>query len=64
MSIEDTANSEINSLSRYVESCNGPLLDEVYKEKSCYAKSCEAASLRQARKECFQEKQLHGQFWA
>ena len=34
MSIEDTADSEINGLSRYVVSCNGPLLDEVYKEKN------------------------------
>ena len=28
------------------------------------AKSCEAASLQQERKERFQEKQLHGQFWS
>ena len=43
-----------------------PLLEEVYKEKKilrCYAKSCETASLQQERKEHFQEKQLHGQFW-
>ena len=33
MSVEDSVNSEINSLSRYVESCNGPLLETVYKEK-------------------------------
>ena len=65
MSVEDSVNSEINSLSRYVQSCKGPLLEAVYKEEvpRCYAKSCEAASLQQERKECFQEKQLHGQFW-
>ena len=43
-----------------------PLLEEVYKEKKIlrsYAKSCETASLQQERKEQFQEKQLHGQFW-
>ena len=31
ISVED---SEINSLNRYVESCNGPLLEAVYKEKN------------------------------
>ena len=42
------------------------LLEEVYKEKKilrCYAKSCETALLQQERKEHFQEKQFHGQFW-
>ena len=42
------------------------LLEEVYKEKKilrCYAKSCDTASLQQERKEHFQEKQLHWQFW-
>ena len=59
MSVEDSVNSEINSLSRYVESCNGPLLEAVYKEEvlRCYAKSYEAASLQQERKERLQEKQ-------
>ena len=33
MSVEDSVNSEINSLSWYVQSCNGPLLEAVYKEK-------------------------------
>ena len=49
----------------YVESCNGPWLEAVYKEEvlRCYAKSYEAALLQQERKERFQEKQLHGQFW-
>ena len=57
--------SEINSLSRYVESCNSPLLEAVYKEEvlRCYAKSCEAMPLQQERKEHSQEKQLCGQFW-
>ena len=57
--------SEINSLSRYVESCNSPLLEAVYKEEvlRCYAKSCKAMSLQQERKEHSQEKQLCGQFW-
>ena len=57
--------SEINSLSRYVESCSGPLFEAVYKEEilRCHAKSCEAASLQRERKERFQEKQLHGQVW-
>ena len=57
--------SEINSLSRYVESCNSPLLEAVYKEEvlRCYAKSCEATSIQQERKERFQEKKLCGQFW-
>ena len=52
MIVEDSVNSEINSLSRYVESCNAPLLEAVYKEKilRCYAKTCEAASLQQERK--------------
>ena len=52
MIVEDSVNSEINSLSRYVESCNGPLLEAVYKEKilRCYAKTCEAPSLQQERK--------------
>ena len=38
--------SEINSLSRYVESCNSPLLEAVYKEEVLrwYAKSCEVMS--------------------
>ena len=57
--------SEINSLSWCVESYNSPLLEAVYKEEvlRCYAKSCEAASLQQERKERFQEKQPCGQFW-
>ena len=65
MSVEDSANSEINRLSRYVEGCNGSLLEAVYKEEvlRCYAKSCEAESLQQERKERFQGKQLQGQFW-
>ena len=65
MSVEDSANSEINRLSRYVEGCNGSLLEAVYKEEvlRCYAKSCEAESLQQERKERFQGKQLHGEFW-
>ena len=48
MSVEDSVNSEMNSLSRYVESCNGPLLEAVCKEEvlTCYAKSYEAASLQ------------------
>ena len=52
MSVEDSVNSENNSLSWYVQSCNGPLLKAVYKEKilRCYAKTCEAASLQQERK--------------
>ena len=29
----------------------------------CHATSCEAAPLQRERKERFQEKQLHGQFW-
>ena len=33
MSIEDSVKSEINSLSRYVKSFNGPMLEAVYKEK-------------------------------
>ena len=51
-----------NSLSRYVESCKGPLLEAMYKEKilRCYAKTCEAALLQQERKiRVLQEKQLH-----
>ena len=65
MSVEDSANSEINRLSRYFEGCKGSLLAAVYKEEvlSCYAKSCEAESLQQERKERFQGKQLHGEFW-
>ena len=64
-SVEVSVNSEINSLSRNVESCSGPLFEEVYKEEilRCHAKSCEAASLQRERKERFQEKQLHGQVW-
>ena len=40
-------------------------MEAVYKEEvlRCYIKSYEAASLQQERKERFQEKQLHGQFW-
>ena len=34
MSVEDSIKSEINSLTRDVESCNGPLLEAVYKEKN------------------------------
>ena len=65
MIVEDSVNSEINSLSWYVESCNGTLLEAVYKEEvlRCYAKSYEATSLQQERKERFQKKKLHGQFW-
>ena len=65
MSVEDSANSEINRLSRYFEGCKGSLLAAVYKEEvlRCYAKSCEAESLQQERKERFQEKQLHREFW-
>ena len=65
MSVEDSANSEIYRLSRYVEGCNGSLLEAVYKEEvlRCYAKSCEAESLQQERKERFQGKQLHREFW-
>ena len=65
MSVEDSANSEINRLSRYVEGCNGSLLEAVYKEEvlRCHATSCEGAQLQRERKERFQEKQLHGQFW-
>ena len=65
MSVEDSANSEINRLSRYVEGCNGSLLAAVYKEEvlRCYVKSCEAESLQQERKERFQGKQLHREFW-
>ena len=33
MSIDDSVKNEINGLSRYVKSCNGPLLEAVYKEK-------------------------------
>ena len=63
MSVEDSANSEINRLSRYVEGCNGSLLEAVYKEEvlRCHATSCEAAQLQRERKERFQEKKLHGQ---
>ena len=63
MSVKDSINSDMNS--RYVDSCNGPLLVAVYKEvvPRCYTKSCEAASLQQERKGGFQKKQLHGQFW-
>ena len=52
MSVEDSVNSEINSLCRYVQNCNGPLLEAVYKEKILrfYAKTSEAASLTQERK--------------
>ena len=32
-SVEVSVNSEINSLSRYVESCSGPLFEAVYKEE-------------------------------
>ena len=62
-SVEVSVNSEINSLSRYVESCSGPLFEAVYKKEvlRCHAKSCEAASLQRERKERFQEKQLHWQ---
>ena len=65
MSVEDSADSEINRLSRYFEGCKGSLLAAVYKEEvlRCYAKSCEAESLQQERKERFQEKQLHREFW-
>ena len=65
MSVDDSVNSEMNRLSRYVESCNGSLLEAVYKEEvlRCHATSCEAAQLQRERKERFQEKQLHGQFW-
>ena len=65
MSVEDSANSEIYRISRYVEGCNGSLLEAVYKEEvlRCHATSCEAAQLQRERKERFQEKQLHGQFW-
>ena len=65
MSVEDSANSEIYRISRYVEGCNGSLLEAVYKEEvlRCYAKSCEAESLQQERKERFQGKQLHREFW-
>ena len=65
MSVEDSVNSEMNRLSRYVEGCNSSLFEAVYKEEvlRCYAKSCEAAPLQRERKERFQEKQLHGQFW-
>ena len=66
MSVEDSTNSEINRLSRYVEGCNGSLLEAVYKEEvlRCYVKSCEAESLQQVeRKERFQGKQLHREFW-
>ena len=52
---------------KVVESCNAPLLEAVYKKEEeflrCYYESCEAASFQQQRKECLQEKQLHGQFW-
>ena len=62
-SVEVSVNSEINSLSRYVESCSGPPFEAVYKEEvlRCHAKSCEAASLQRETKERFQEKQLHWQ---
>ena len=65
MSVEDSANSEINRLSRYFEGCKGSLLAAVYKEEvlRCYAKSCEAESLQQERKERFQGKQIHREFW-
>ena len=65
MSVEDSVTSEINRLSRYVESCNGSLLETVCKEEvlRCNAKSSEAASLQQERKKRFQKKQLQGQFW-
>ena len=65
MSVEDSANSEINRLSRHVEGCNCSLLEAVYKEEvlRCYTKSCEAESLQQERKERFQGKQLHREFW-
>ena len=64
MSVEDSANSEINRLSRYVEGCNGSLLEAGYMDEvlRCHATSCEAAPLQRERKERFQEKQLHGQF--
>ena len=64
-SVEVSVNSEINSLSRYVQSCSGPLFEAVHKEDvlGCHAKSREAALLQRERKERFQEKQLHGQFW-
>ena len=65
MSVEDSANSEINRLRRHVEGCNCSLLEAVYKEEvlRCYTKSCEAESLQQERKERFQGKQLHREFW-
>ena len=58
MSVDDSVNSEINRLSRYVEGCNGSLLEAVYKEEvlRCHATSCEAAQLQRERKERFQEK--------
>ena len=60
MSVEDSRSvkSEINSLRSWdVKSCNGHLLEAVYKEVlRCYAKICEAESLQQGTKEHFQEK--------
>ena len=54
-SVEVSVKSEINNLSRYVESCSGPLFEAVYKEEvlRCHAKSGEAASLQRERKSAF-----------
>ena len=54
MSVEDSIKSEINSLSRDVESCHGSLVGGGVPDH--YSK-------KEKRKEHFQEKQLHGQFW-
>ena len=54
MSVEDSIKSEINSLSRDVESCHGSLVRGSVQRKKilrCYAKSCETGSLQQERKE-------------
>ena len=57
MSVDDSANSEMNRLSRYVESCNGSLFEAVYNEEVLryYAKVVKThASLQQERKKRFQ----------
>ena len=64
MSVEDSVNSEMNRLSRYVESCNGSLLEAVYKEEvlKCYAKVVKPHHYSKKEKSAFRRNNFKGSF--
>ena len=64
MSVDDSVNIEMNRLSRYVESCNGSLLETVYKEEvlRCYTKVVKPHHYSKKEKSAFRKNNFKGSF--